>query len=130
MTTFFERQEDRDRLARHDMAVGDECRRWSTCDRCGTQSPELVVMQEQDAWEDEHAGPFGDCTAPAPERLYDEVMERWPYPEMRTFTRRYEPAGDLVPAAPRYDPVPFTPRPNKGVIYADSRPMDEERGAA
>jgi hypothetical protein len=128
MTTFTEHQEYRDNLARHDMAVGDECRRWSTCNRCQRTSPEKVVVQDQDSWEDDHIL-FG-CTATKPTHVWDEALETFQAPEEWTFTHRLEPAGDLVPAVRRYDPTPFGPRPNKPVIYTSGRPMDEERGAA
>jgi hypothetical protein len=89
----------------------------------------MTVWQEQEDWEWEHQGPF-DCPAPSPERFYDDAMERWNYPPPWTFTRVLEPAGELVPAAPRFDVMPFAPRDRRPVIYTDTRSIDEERGAA
>lgn len=91
-TSFFERQSHRDTLMASlpSMSIGDECRRWSLCDRCEIESPEARFLTEQIAWEDDHAC-FG-CEHRDRLPNFDAEYEpcEWPYPEPHTFTRRLE----------------------------------------
>lgn len=121
-TPFAVAQEARDDTARAHDELGDTCRRWTTCTRCGWVSPELVFYTDQDAAEDDHTLL---CTALTEPRVpIDEDLELWTYPEAWTFTHRLEPmpAPATSPRPRRFDPTPFPAR--RGTIPLAARPKE------
>jgi hypothetical protein len=101
MAAFAEEQAARDEILARAIADGhttvpgiaDECRRWSTCDRCGWRSPEARWLIEQINTEDDHAV-FG-CTAVVEQEPIDIDLNLWPYPEPWTFTRTLQPLNTI-----------------------------------
>lgn len=116
MTDFTEAQDARDRLSTVDGVIGDECRRWVSCVRCGWVSPEHRYMWETQDEEDFHATACAHPNRPVP---IDFEMNLWHYPEPM-FTRRMEPLNGApeVPKRGPLDRVPYSPH-HHAVIYTD-----------
>lgn len=92
MTSFFELQSRRDAFMTSlpSLPIGDECRRWSLCPRCETESDEMRFLTEQLAWEDDHAA-WGCTASKAYVEPIDIDLNLWPYPDPNLFDRRLEP---------------------------------------
>lgn len=118
MTDFTEAQDLRDRYATLDGVIGDECRRWLSCTRCGWNSPEHRYMWERDAIETDHE--LYGCTPPPVPVAIDVDLNLWAYPSPM-FTHRLEPLTTerTVPARTRFDPVPYPKWGKTPVIYTD-----------
>lgn len=112
MTTFYEAQSLRDAQRAINIANGqvwfpeggDECRRWSLCDRCKFESPEMRTLHQQIAWEDDHTC-FG-CDATSDLWNADPVEAEdpiFPYPELCTFTRKLEELPAVIHVRERVD---------------------------
>lgn len=93
MTTFAEEQTARDEILFRAIADGhatvhgiaDECRRWSTCDRCGYTSGEMRFCSEQHDWEDQHS--IFDCdTTKWDVTVVDPDLPLYEWPDHTTWT--------------------------------------------
>ena len=112
MSTFFEEQTAQDLIIARNIANGyfgnygiqDECRRWSVCDRCEIESPEMRRLWEQIAWEDDH---YCFACAPTVAEWNAEPLEAedpiFPYPAPYTFARRLEELPETVHVTRKVD---------------------------
>ncbi|MEU0468956.1 hypothetical protein ABZ215_33550 [Amycolatopsis sp. NPDC006131] len=112
MTTFFEEQTARDLTIATVIADGhftakglqDECRRWSLCGDCDTESPELRWLHEQIAWEDDHTVWYCERRFDETESLDPEDPELFPLPHIPAYARRLEPLPEREHVTVRTDP--------------------------